>query len=96
MQIKWKWVLGIPTIVTVLGSLTYFGLDFSGFRPAWSYEHEALKAIVYTDQCVKIEVLIEFNEGLADQYRARQEPVPARILARIIDLKQKKLKFGCP
>lgn len=93
---NWKhYVFGIPTVVAIFTSLTYFGLDLSGLRPAWAFELQKLAGVVYKDLCKsRLDEWYRAKES-EEVYKRREEPIPQWLLDKLIDLEAELIEYGC-
>lgn len=81
-------------LVAILSVLAYFGLDFSGVRPAWAYEHKALAKEFYADKCCRFKNEWYKAKEIESQYIQRLEAVPNWLVGKIITL-ERAIKRVC-
>jgi len=87
----WK----IPALVSVLVALSYFGLDASGLRPAWFFEHEALANEFYQDKCERLKKEWYLAMESKGRYALQNQPMPKWLIDQIVQLEADMKEAGC-
>lgn len=97
LGMKWpERISKLPVIVAILVALGWFGLDFSGYRPAWAFELQATNAIVFSEVCLRLKREWYDAKEIETEYLRKLEPIPSWLRDSLIDLEAKLKEFECP
>ncbi len=90
-----KWLLNIPVVVSVLVALAYFGLDFSGYRPVWAFEHQALQQDFEDHMCDQLSNSWYRVMETKAEYDRRQERMPEWLVDELRDILKDGVDYEC-
>lgn len=86
---RWK------LIVAVVAVLGYLGLDASGLRWTWFFEHQALASDFYSSECKRLKTEWYIAKDQAELYIQKGQPVPRWIREKLSGLEAEMKRFNC-
>lgn len=95
MSLKSKFLKHWPLIAAVVAGLGYIGLDLTGLRPVWFFEHSALAADFYSAECKRLKTEWYTAKETSDRYRERSQPTPPWLIEKIVDLEAEIRRIEC-